>query len=135
MQLVMNKHLFVYGTLMQSSAHKMHQLLAKHATLQETGFIQAKLYQIQSYPGVVLSHNKKDKVYGELYVMNRPAWLLQQLDDYEACSSAFPEPHEYVRHCIDVYLNQDRIQKAWVYIYNYPVAADRQILSGRFESS
>jgi gamma-glutamylcyclotransferase (GGCT)/AIG2-like uncharacterized protein YtfP len=128
----MNEFLFVYGTLMQSRQHKMHQLLAKHAVLQGNGYIQAKLYQISSYPGVIESNHEQDKVYGELYLLRRPRWLLAQLDEYECCSPVFAEPHEYVRKSIDVVLSNHQIQSAWVYVYNYPVKAEQQIKSGRF---
>ena len=58
--------------------------------------------------------------------------MLAQLDDYEECSAAFPEPHEYQRRPVNVMINNAKHITAWAYIYNYPVDPHKRILGGRF---
>lgn len=124
-------YLFVYGTLMQGQ-HPMHDVLNEHSQFIGHGWITAQLYQIRDYPGVVLSDKPEDKVFGELYLLTNSA-VLQQLDDYEECSTAFVEPHEYRREQIEVFLSTAVSYTAWVYIYNPPIVMSRRIRSGRFK--
>lgn len=125
-------YLFVYGTLMHGSGHLVQQQLHDSSELIGSGWISGQLYQIHDYPGVIESTSVNDKVYGELYRL-KDQTLLPLLDDYEACSSAFPEPHEYLRKTVNVTVSGGRKVQAWAYIYNYPVDPARRILSGRFE--
>ena len=124
-------YLFVYGTLMQGQ-HPMHKLLREHSEFIGYGWITAQLYQIRNYPGVIVSDQPDDKVFGELYLLTDKA-VLAQLDDYEECSAAFPEPHEYRREQINVHLSTAVSYTAWVYLYNHPVTASQRIRSGRFK--
>jgi gamma-glutamylcyclotransferase (GGCT)/AIG2-like uncharacterized protein YtfP len=124
-------YLFVYGTLMQGQ-HPMHKLLRDHSDFIGHGWITAQLYQIRDYPGVVLSDQLPDKVFGELYVL-KDRTVLDKLDDYEECSAAFPEPHEYRREQIKVHISTSVSYQAWVYIYNHPVSASQRIRTGRFK--
>lgn len=125
-----NCYLFVYGTLMQGT-NPMHQLLSAHSQFVCHGWITAQLYQIRNYPGVLESGDSNDKVYGEVYRLTDPT-VIQQLDDYEECSAAFPEPHEYRRKQLDVHISSAKTLRAWVYIYNHAVDPKRRIISGRF---
>lgn len=127
-----NPYLFVYGTLMQGSGHPMHELLKAHSKFVCHGWITAQLYQIHDYPGVIESASSQDKVYGEVYRLTQPS-VLDQLDEFEACSAAFPEPHEYLRKEIEVFVSAGKRIKAWAYIYNHPVNPSQRILSGRFK--
>lgn len=124
-------YLFVYGTLMQGQ-HPMHKLLREHSEFIGYGWITAQLYQIRNYPGVIVSDQPEDKVFGELYLLTDKA-VLSQLDDYEECSAAFPEPHEYRREQISVHISTAVSYPAWVYLYNHPVTASQRIRSGRFK--
>ena len=125
-------YLFVYGTLMRASQHEMSQLLKQHSTFISPAYLIARLYQIHHYPGAVLSDNPDDKVFGELYDISANRWLLQRLDDYEECSAAFTKPHEYSRTQVQIYMTEKHFNTAWTYLYNYPVRAEQQILSGDF---
>lgn len=124
-------YLFVYGTLMQGQ-HPMHKLLHEHSEFIGHGWITAQLYQIRDYPGVVLSDQPEDKVYGELYLLT-DRQVLNQLDDYEECSAAFPVPHEYRREKVQVQLSRASSYAAWCYLYNHPLRASQRIRSGRFK--
>jgi gamma-glutamylcyclotransferase (GGCT)/AIG2-like uncharacterized protein YtfP len=125
-------YLFVYGTLMQGSGHPVQRKLHDCSEFIGSGWITGQLYQIRHYPGVIESASCNDKVYGELYRLNDQT-LLSLLDDYEECSSAFPEPHEYLRKTVNVTLSGGQKKQAWAYIYNYPVNPAWRILSGRFD--
>jgi gamma-glutamylcyclotransferase (GGCT)/AIG2-like uncharacterized protein YtfP len=124
-------YLFVYGTLMQGQ-HPMHDVLSADSQFISHGWILAQLYQIRDYPGVALSDKPEDKVFGELYLLTNPA-VLQQLDDYEECSAAFPEPHEYRREEVEVFISSAVSYMAWVYVYNHPLDKARLIRSGHFK--
>lgn len=125
--------LFVYGTLMRSIQHPAHQLIATHCRYLDNATVQARLYTISHYPGLILSSDPADKVYGELYQFEHSYPLLQQLDDYEECSPAFPLPHEYQRQQVTVINNAGVAVTAWTYLYNWPVNETNRIHSGLYQ--
>ncbi len=129
-----NTYLFVYGTLMKETNHSMAKLLAKHSEFICRASMQGQLYLIDYYPGVILSENKNDIVHGDLYKLSSHGWLLNQLDDYEECSNAFPEPHEYQRQLINIQPADANVTilTAWAYLYNYPIHNKLRIESGQF---
>ncbi len=126
-----NPYLFVYGTLRQDSGHPMHQLLREHSEFVCRAWILGQLYQIHDYPGVVQSGLAHERVYGEIYKLLSPV-LIEQLDDFEECSAAFPPPHEYIRKQVSAFVSGTKTITAWAYIYNYPVDPAKRILSGDF---
>jgi gamma-glutamylcyclotransferase (GGCT)/AIG2-like uncharacterized protein YtfP len=130
-----NTYLFVYGTLMKDTNHSMAQLLTKHSEFICRASMQGQLYLIDYYPGAILSDNKDDIVYGELYKLSNASWVLSQLDDYEECSSSFPEPHEYQRQLITIqpHAADVSLSLAWAYLYQYPLSKKLRIKNGQFE--
>jgi gamma-glutamylcyclotransferase (GGCT)/AIG2-like uncharacterized protein YtfP len=118
--------LFVYGTLMRGFDHPMARLLAGHADFLGEATCRGRL------PGLLLSDAASDIVHGELFHMRVPDELLRELDMYEACGEGFPEPTEYLRALIDVTSADGTTQKAWTYVYNWPVTDLPCIESGRF---
>ena len=123
--------LFVYGTLMRGFDHPMAQLLSRSADLIGEAHCQGRLYLVTHYPGLVLSGDPADVVFGELYRLRAPAELLGEFDMYEACGEGFAAPTEYVRQLLSVTL-EGGTTEAWTYIYNWPVAHLPHIASGRF---
>src|SRR6202163_4493517 len=123
--------LFVYGTLMRGFDHPMAQLLSRSADFLGEARCQGRLYLIKHYPGLVLSGDPADVVFGELYRLRAPAELLREFDMYEACGEGFAEPTEYVRQLLTVTL-ADKTAEAWTYLYNWPVTGLPRIASGRF---
>jgi gamma-glutamylcyclotransferase (GGCT)/AIG2-like uncharacterized protein YtfP len=91
-----------------------------------------RLYRVKHYPGLVLSDDASDVVFGELYRLRQPAELLREFDMYEACGEGFAEPTEYVRQMLPVTLADGAVRQAWTYVYNWPVAHLPWIASGRF---
>ena len=114
----MSRHLFVYGTLRTVARHPMHRVLELNARLVGDAIVQARLYDLGSYPGIVPSDQPDDTVIGELYEFfeSKTEEALRLLDDYEQMSPRFPEPHQYKRVLINVSLNTGPTIAAWVYV-------------------
>jgi gamma-glutamylcyclotransferase (GGCT)/AIG2-like uncharacterized protein YtfP len=125
-------HLFVYGTLMRGFDHPMAQLLSRSADFVGEARCRGRLYRDKHYPGLVLSEDPGDAVFGELYRLRQPAECLREFDMYEACGEGFAEPTEYIRQMLSVTRDGETPAQAWSYIYNWPVAHLPRIASGRF---
>ncbi len=128
--------LFVYGTLMRGFDHPMAKLLSRSADFIGEASCRGRLYRVKHYPGLVLSDDASDVVFGEVYRLRQPVELLREFDMYEACGEGFAEPTEYVRRMLKVTLGDGAESEAWTdawtYVYNWPVAHLPQIASGRF---
>ena len=123
--------LFVYGTLMRGFDHPMAQLLSRSADFIGEAQCRGRLYLVTHYPGLVLSDDPTDMVFGELYRLRQPKELLREFDMYEACGEGFAEPTEYIRQMLSVALAEGAAE-AWTYVYNWPVTGLPRIASGRF---
>ena len=128
----MTDFLFVYGTLMRGYDHPMSRLLFAHADWLGEATCRGRLHLIKHYPGLVLSENAADVVYGELYRLHQSGLLLREFDMYEACGEGFAAPTEYLRQALPVTSDDGMVHKAWTYIYNWPVDGLPVIASGRF---
>ena len=124
--------LFVYGTLMRGYAHPMAQLLSRSADFLGEARCRGRLYLVKHYPGLVLSDDLADVVFGELYRLRAPIELLREFDMYEACGEGFAQPTEYIRQMLAVTRADGTTEEAWTYLYNWPVAHLPRIASGRF---
>jgi gamma-glutamylcyclotransferase (GGCT)/AIG2-like uncharacterized protein YtfP len=124
--------LFVYCTLMRGFDHPMAQLLSRAADFLGDARCQGQLYRVKHYPGLVLSDDPTEVVFGELFRLRAPQELLREFDMYEACGEGFAEPTEYVRQMLRVTLADGAAAEAWTYVYNWPVAHLPRIASGRF---
>jgi len=124
--------LFVYGTLMRGFDHPMAQLLSRSADFLGPARCRGRLYLVKHYPGLVLSGDADDVVFGELFRLRQPAELLREFDMYEACGEGFAEPTEYRRQTLAVTGDDGAVSEAWTYVYNWPVDGLPRIASGRF---
>jgi gamma-glutamylcyclotransferase (GGCT)/AIG2-like uncharacterized protein YtfP len=129
---MMHDLLFVYGTLMRGFDHPMAQLLSRSADFIGAAHCCGRLYLVKHYPGLVLSDDAGDVVFGELYRLRQPEALLREFDMDEACGEGFAEPTEYIRQILSVTPDEGAASEAWTYIYNWPVAHLPRIASGRF---
>jgi gamma-glutamylcyclotransferase (GGCT)/AIG2-like uncharacterized protein YtfP len=125
-------YLFVYGTLMRGFDHPMAKLLSRSADFIGEARCRGRLHLVKHYPGLVLSDDPADVVFGELYRLRQPYELLREFDMYEACGEGFAEPTEYVRQLLPVTSDDGPVSEAWTYLYNWPVAQLPRIASGRF---
>ena len=128
----MSDRLFVYGTLMRGYEHPMARLLSANADFLGEASCRGRLYRVKHYPGLVLSDDAADTVFGELYRLRAVDDLLREFDMYEACGEGFAEPTQYVRGMLKVALADGTVSEAWTYIYNWPLAGLSRIESGRF---
>lgn len=126
------EYLFVYGTLRKGVAAPMYSMLARHCEFFADGFINGRLYEVNGYPGLVLSGSGDDIVRGELYRILNPETVLPVLDDYEECSEAYPEPREYCRRQLRVASDEGSEISAWVYVFNHDVSGLTEILNGDY---
>lgn len=129
---MMRDYVFVYGTLRQNANHPMQQLLAQHSRFVAMARYQARLYQVDYYPGAVPSTDVADQVTGELYLLQQPELVLPLLDNYEECSPGFAQPQEYQRELQSITLENGETVSAWVYVYNRSTDGLRLIKSGDF---
>jgi gamma-glutamylcyclotransferase (GGCT)/AIG2-like uncharacterized protein YtfP len=129
---MISDRLFVYGTLMRGFDHPMAKLLSRSADFIGEARCQGRLYLVKHYPGLVLSDDPNEVVFGELYRLRAADELLREFDMYEACGEGFVEPTEYVRQMLPVTRDGRTAEEAWTYIYNWPVARLPRIASGRF---
>lgn len=124
------RYLFIYGTLL----HKQNvfaSYLKENSTFFAKGKLRGLLYDIGSYPGVLLNPSGDTFVYGSIVYMNNPVTVLEKLDYYEGIGDLYPEPHEYVRALVDIETEKGIIN-CWVYLYNWPFDEHRQIVSGDY---
>src|SRR5258705_1600998 len=99
---MISDRLFVYDTLRRGLDHPMAQLWSRSADFLGTAACRGRLYLIKHYPGLVLSDDPADAVFGELYRLRDRDALLGEFDMYEACGAGFSEPTEYVRRRLAV---------------------------------
>jgi gamma-glutamylcyclotransferase (GGCT)/AIG2-like uncharacterized protein YtfP len=129
---MISDRLFVYGTLMRGFDHPMAKLLSRSADFIGEAHCRGRLYRVKHYPGLVLSEDPDDVVFGEVYRLRARDALLREFDMYEACGEGFAEPTEYVRKMLKVTLDDGSSSEAWTYVYNWPVTNLPRIASGRF---
>lgn len=126
-----SEFLFVYGTLLAAFDHPQHQIVKNYAEFASFAYMPGHLYEVKGYPGAVYLPQEAAKIYGELYRIKQHSALFTYLDDYEECSSAFPEPHEYARQCCLIFIAKKTVS-AWVYLYNWPIKNLQKIDTGNY---
>lgn len=122
--------IFVYGTLRRGSTH--NHVIADEADYLVQGQVTGKLYDIGAYPGLIVTADCTQHVFGEVYRMHDAVAALAKLDEYEGCSAGFKKPHAFLRQRTEVTLENGELLPAWVYVYNGTVRNERQILSGDY---
>jgi gamma-glutamylcyclotransferase (GGCT)/AIG2-like uncharacterized protein YtfP len=127
----MQDRLFVYGTLMRGFDHPMAKLLSRSAEFIGEAHCRGRLYLVKHYPGLVLSGDASDTVFGELFRLHTPETSLVTFDDYEGCGPDVASP-QYLRQKLPLTLDDGTVSEAWAYVYNRPVAKLKRITSGRF---
>src|SRR6185369_15258509 len=110
---MMQDYLFVYGTLMRGFDHPMAKLLSRSAEFLGEATCRGRLYLVKHYPGLVLSDDAGDIVFGELYRLRARDELLGEFDMYEACGAGFPEPPEYIRRMLQMTHDDGAASEAW----------------------
>ncbi|MBB5058699.1 gamma-glutamylcyclotransferase (GGCT)/AIG2-like uncharacterized protein YtfP [Granulicella aggregans] len=118
--------LFIYGTLHPDRAPAAiaptARLLKPFGGGRNGATIQARLYDLGAYPGVVLSDDPADTVSGELFILPENPAVLARLDDYEDFRTSDPAASLFLRQQTLATL-QDSADAGteiacWVYTYN-----------------
>src|ERR1700754_3916806 len=92
----MLERLFVYGTLKRESSLPLAQELNRCATFEGEARFNGRLYLVSLYPAAIPSDRPEEWVYGELYVVRDPGFLVT-LDRYEECGPEDIQPTEFRR--------------------------------------
>jgi len=126
--------IFVYGTLRKDAGHELFHVLARNAAFVGEAVVRGRLFNLGSYPGVVLSDDPAESVKGELYeiAQSKQKAVLDLLDHYEGCAPDDREPHEYRRELVDVSTTPGATVQAWVYLLNRPTDRLEPIASGDY---
>lgn len=128
--------IFVYGSLRKAFDHPKHSLLDKNGRLLGVGSCRGNLYEIEWYPGAVLSHDSSDRVTGEVYVIDRNfEMVLDALDQYEGYSPESPGTSLFIRRTAIIMLQDGSTTESWIYLYNGNADNFKPILSGDFLKS
>ena len=129
----MEAQLFVYGTLMIGVESRMAGLLQRNSKWLGSAYISGELFDLGRYPGAQWIPEYPGKVYGQVFTLEDPAFLMPYLDEYEGIDPLFPEAGEYVRKLVPTFL-EDTGQSidTWLYHYNFPADQLVRIESGRY---
>lgn len=111
----MSSYLFVYGSLMGSIQSKIASLLHENADFLGVAYVKGHLYDLGSYPGLVLDP-KAAKVAGHVFKLHHPEALLSYLDQYEGILPNNPDLNEYSRQLVKAD-RQGEVLSCWAYIY------------------
>lgn len=126
------EYLFVYGTLLKKITNEMSLFLAQNAEFYNKGYFFGRLYDLGEYPGAILSDNRGEKVFGNIFKLNDPQNVFSVLDDYEEVGEKYPFPNEYRREKVKVYSNCNEKMDAWIYLFNHSVENLTLISSGDY---
>ena len=114
---------------MSSFDNRFSRKLREHCAFVNRAVFKGLLYQIDWYPGAI---DGEGNVHGELYSFTSPN-VLSELDEYEECSPAFPEPHEYRREKRAVTTLDEQTVNAWIWLYNRSITNLEPIPDGIFK--
>jgi gamma-glutamylcyclotransferase (GGCT)/AIG2-like uncharacterized protein YtfP len=124
----------VYGTLRAAFGHEMHRVLEREMQFVGDGTVRGALYDLGACPGLVLDATDGSLVKGEVYALvgDRAMAAVAALDEYEGCSAADAEPHEYRREIVQVTLADGRTLAAWGWVLNRSPAGLARITGGDY---
>lgn len=128
------RHIFVYGTLRKALRHEMVGVLVREAHFVGEASVRGVLFDLGTYPGLVVNEQATGLVKGEIYALRAPSadGTLAALDEYEGCAPSDVEPHEYRRVLVQVTLADGRMLSAWAYVLNRALAGLTPIPSGDY---
>ena len=127
------QNFFFYGSLLTGTLNRrINKRMRRLLHRARPAVIQARLYNLGQYPGVVTSNIKTDRVYGKVITIGEPR-LLKDLDRYEDCFGVEPIKSEFIRITMPVrLLPTGRRIDCWIYVYNHNVKGKQRIASGDY---
>lgn len=126
-----SRYLFVYGSLMLNIGSPMSAFLAQHAQFIGVGKVRGHLYDIGSYPGLVLNQQTNDEVIGHVFALKNAPQTWQILDKYEDYREDDPENSLYRRVNVTVALLEES-KVCQTYVYNRSVEDLQRIPTGNY---
>jgi pyruvate carboxylase len=125
--------LFLYGSLLTGTFDRgLNKRMRRLLRRAPSATIQARLYNLGRYPGVIASALTTDRVHGKVITLNDPC-LLRQLDRYEDYFAGNPAASEFVRILMRARLSPSRRSiDCWVYVYHGEVSGKQRIISGDY---
>lgn len=121
---------FFYGTLMSGFKRQGRARIDLALEPVGHGSIQAVLFDIGIYPAAIPATGSR--VRGEVHRMLEPDRVLHALDEIEGYRPASPDASLYRRAQLPVTLDDERLEQAWVYLYNAPLGGAQRIESGDY---
>ena len=106
--------------------------LREHGEYICDGYIHGRLYEIDNYPGLVLSQDPQEKVYGEIFRLIDFNTAIEKLDEYEDFFPNDLESSLYIRQIEEICIEGRTAKKAWVYVFNGEVNEENHIVSGSY---
>ena len=126
-------HLFVYGTLMRGFDHPMAKLLSRSADFLGEARCRGRLYLVKHYPGLVLSDEPGDVVFGELLSAAPARRIAARVRHVRGLRRGLCRADRiYQADAVRDVATTARPSEAWTYVYNWPVDRLPRIASGRF---
>lgn len=131
------RHLFVYGTLMQAARGALGQVqrarLKREARILGPATMSgAKLYDLGRYPGLVETGDPADIVHGEALALFSPERTFLWLDAYEDIAPSDDVHNDYARLVRPIRLAHGNVTLAWVYVFLRDVGRRRVIPGGKW---
>ena len=134
----MERHLFVYGTLITAAASAplgktMRARLQREAASLGAATMPGRLYDLGRYPGLVESPDPAERVHGEMLRLADPAGALARLDAYEGARPGDPaSEYERALRMARLASGGDDVA-AWVYLYRGDLARVPHLTDGRWQ--
>jgi gamma-glutamylcyclotransferase (GGCT)/AIG2-like uncharacterized protein YtfP len=127
---MINDLLFVYGTLLIDD-NKFAAYLRSNASFYNMGTIKGKLYDVGSYPGLIISNDQDYPISGTIYKLNNAEEILKYLDPYEGFGDDQEQPNLFIRQLLPVETSDGAIN-CWGYLYNLSVGGLHLIKHGNY---
>jgi gamma-glutamylcyclotransferase (GGCT)/AIG2-like uncharacterized protein YtfP len=126
------EYVFVYGTLMRNVNNNMSRFLQANARFIGDAYIYGKLYEVNEYPGAIMSIDPSERVCGNIFEIRNVEAVFKALDEYEGIGAGNPTCYEYVRTQVTAYLEDHTEITTWFYVYNFSTESLKRIVSGRY---
>jgi len=130
----MRDYLFAYGTIAEDNVPPEISDIVKKLKSVGEGFIFGQLYDLGEYPGAILEHNQRHKIFGKILELPAKNKLLEQLDAYEGFDPKRPSTSLFVRKRTRIQRPKRSAVTGWVYEYNGAVDSLPMIKEGRYSN-
>ena len=127
----MEKHIFVYGSLLSGIQTRIASYLHRNSRFVGEGQVPGCLFDLGFYPGLVFNPGAPTLVTGHILELNHPEKVLPVLDETELSASGNPELNEYRRELLPARTGS-QIILCWMYVYNLSTEGLQPISSGNY---